>query len=106
MKELHWRFRGENKTRFIAGQGGAPATEANVGPSDKLEVGRLTRLVCEQLRREEEVEPDWGVLGMGKDGWKEGEGLCGESLSEEGEGGGVNWAFLFQVISSTRDPEH
>lgn len=47
MNELHWRVREENETRFVASQGGAPTTEATVGPSDKLEVGRLMTMVFE-----------------------------------------------------------
>lgn len=69
---LYWRVRGENKARLVASQGGAPATEATVRPSDKLEAGRLLRTVFEQFRHEEtKAGPDQG-LGIGK-GWLGGE---------------------------------
>lgn len=50
------------QSQVVASQGGAPATEATVGPSDKLEAGRSMRMVFEQLRHEEtNDESDWGA---------------------------------------------
>ena len=75
MNTPFWRVRGENQAGFVASQGGAPATEATVGPSDKLEAGRPMRMVSEWFRHEEtKAKSDWGV-------W-EWEGMPGKTAKE------------------------
>lgn len=75
MNKLFRRVRGENKARCVASQGGDPATEATVGPSDKLEAGRLMRMVFERFRHEmTKAKPDQGA-------W-EWDGMAGKTVKD------------------------
>lgn len=75
MNKLFRRVRGENKARFVANQGGDPATEATVGPSDKPEAGSLVRMVFERFRHEvTKAEPAWGA--------REWDGMAGKTVKD------------------------